>query len=94
MTRDRWTPPVTDSGEPTVQLITASGAQHRVLMLARDPAGVRVREWRAGEWARGPEERVVSAQSLLAQLDEVVRNRQRVEPDVAYVREWLGGARR
>ncbi len=94
MTRERWSPPETGTGELTVQLITAGGAQDRVLLLAHDPAGVRVREWRASEWTSGPVEHVTTAEALLAQLDDAVRRRQRVEPDVVYVREWLGAARR
>ena len=48
-----------------------------------------MREWHSGNWATGPEESVVSASALLARLDDVVRSRQRLEPDVRVVRSWL-----
>ena len=56
--------------------------------------GVRVREWHPGNWAKGPDESVVSASALIARLEGVVRKRQRVDPDVRTVREWLSATPR
>jgi hypothetical protein len=78
-----------ETGELAVHIVSAHGANDHVLLLARHPAGVRVREWHSGNWSTGPEESVVSASALLARLDEVVRSRQRLEPDVRVVRSWL-----
>ena len=78
-----------ETGELAVHIVSDKGAKDHVLLLARHPRGVRVREWHSGNWATGPEESVVSASALLARLDDVVRSRQRLEPDVRVVRTWL-----
>jgi hypothetical protein len=78
-----------ETGELAVHIVSADGAKDHVLLLARHPAGVRVREWHSGNWSTGPEESVVSASALLTRLDDVVRRRQRLEPDVRVVRSWL-----
>jgi len=78
-----------ETGELAVHIVSDKGANDHVLLLARDSAGVRVREWHPGNWAKGPDESVVSANALLARLEDVVRKRQRIEPDVRTVRSWL-----
>jgi hypothetical protein len=83
-----------ETGELAVHIVSDEGANDHVLLLARDPAGVRVREWHSGNWSKGPDESVVSANALLARLEEVVRKRQRIEPDVRTVRSWLAATPR
>jgi len=85
----RRLPDEMETGELAVHIVSDKGDQDHVLLLARHPAGVRVREWHAGNWSKGPDESVVSANALLSRLDGVVRRRQRIEPDVHVVRSWL-----
>jgi hypothetical protein len=91
---DRPVPPEMETGELAVHIVSDQGAHDHVLLLARDPAGVRVREWHPGNWSKGPDESVVSANALLARLEDVVRKRQRIEPDVRTVRSWLAATPR
>jgi hypothetical protein len=86
---NRPVPQEMETGELAVHIVSEKGANDHVLLLARDPAGVRVREWHSGNWSTGPDESVVSASALLTRLEGVVRNRQRIEPDVRTVRSWL-----
>jgi hypothetical protein len=88
MSRGR-VPDEMDTGELAVHIVSDKGTKDHVLLLARHPAGVRVREWLSGNWSTGPEVCVVSANALLSRLDDVVRSRQRLEPDVRVVRSWL-----
>jgi hypothetical protein len=85
---------VTESGELAVHIVSVGGANDHVLLLARDAAGIRVREWHPGNWSTRPVESVVTANTLLTRLEEVVRNRQRIEPDVRMVRSWIAGTQR
>ena len=87
-------PGETESGELAVHIVSDGGAHDHVLLLARDSAGIRVREWHPGNWSTNPDESVVSAHALVARLEGVVRNRQRVEPDVRTVRSWIAGTPR
>jgi hypothetical protein len=87
-------PGETESGELAVHIVSDGGAHDHVLLLARDSAGIRVREWHPGNWATSPDESVVSANALVARLEGVVRNRQRIEPDVRTVRSWIAGTPR
>ena len=84
----------TESGELAVHIVSDGGAHDHVLLLARDAAGIRVREWHPGNWSTKPDESVVSANALVARLEGVVRNRQRIEPDVRTVRSWIAGTQR
>ena len=54
-----------ETGELAVHIVSDEGAKDHVLLLARHPAGVRVREWHSGNWSTGPEESVVSANALI-----------------------------
>lgn len=85
----RRVPDEMETGELAVHIVSDKGDQDHVLLLARHPAGVRVREWHSGNWSTGPAESVVSASALLARLEGVVRGRQRIEPDIHVVRSWL-----
>jgi hypothetical protein len=91
--RDRPVADTMETGELAVHIVSEGGASDHVMLLARDPAGVRVREWHAGNWSTGPEESVVAPSALLARLEGVVRNRQRIDPDVPTVRAWLTAPR-
>jgi hypothetical protein len=84
----------TESGELAVHIVSDGGAHDHVLLLARDAAGIRVREWHPKNWSTKPDESVVSANTLLTRLEGVVRNRQRIEPDVRTVRSWIAGTQR
>lgn len=84
----------TESGELAVHIVSDGGAHDHVLLLARDSAGIRVREWHPGNWSKSPDESVVSANALIERLEGVVRNRQRIEPDVRTVRSWIAGTPR
>lgn len=84
----------TESGELAVHIVSDGGAHDHVLLLARDAGGIRVREWHPGNWSKSPDESVVSASALLTRLEGVVRNRQRIEPDVRTVRSWIAGTPR
>lgn len=88
---DRPVPPEMENGELAVHIVSDGGAHDHVLLLARHADGVRVREWHPGNWSKGPDESVISASALVARLEGVMRNRQRVEPDVRTVRSWLAG---
>ena len=90
---DRPVPPEMETGELAVHIVSDKGANDHVLLLARDAAGVRVREWHPGNWSKGPDESVVSAKALIARLEKVVRERQRIDPDVRTVRSWLATPR-
>jgi hypothetical protein len=83
-----------ETGELAVHIVSDKGANDHVLLLARDAAGVRVREWHPGNWSNGPDESVVSARALITRLENVVRERQRIEPDVRTVRSWLAATPR
>jgi hypothetical protein len=87
-------PGETESGELAVHIVSDGGAHDHVLLLAHDAAGIRVREWHPGNWSKAPDESVVSANALVARLEGVVRNRQRIEPDVRTVRSWIAGTPR
>ena len=91
---DRPVPPEMETGELAVHIVSDKGANDHVLLLAHDAAGVRVREWHPGNWSKGPDESVVSARALIARLENVVRDRQRIEPDVRTVRSWLAATPR
>jgi hypothetical protein len=91
---DRPVPPEMETGELAVHIVSTGGANDHVLLLARDSGGVRVREWHPGNWSKGADESVVSPTELLARLESVVRNRQRIEPDVRTVRSWLAATPR
>jgi hypothetical protein len=91
---DRPVPPEMESGELAVHIVSDGGAHDHVLLLARDSAGVRVREWNPGNWSKGPDESVVSSSALIARLEKIVSNRQRIEPDVRTVRSWIAGTPR
>lgn len=91
---NRPVPPEMETGELAVHIVSDGGAQDHVLLLGRDASGVRVREWHPGNWSKGPDESVVSASALIARLEGVVRNRQRIEPDVRTVRSWIAGTPR
>jgi len=91
---NRPVPPEMETGELAVHIVSDGGAQDHVLLLGRDVAGVRVREWHPGNWSKGPDESVVSASALIARLEGVVRNRQRIEPDVRTVCSWIAGTPR
>lgn len=87
-------PGETESGELAVHIVSDGGAHDHVLLLARDAAGIRVREWHPGNWSTSPDESVVSANALVARLEGVLHNRQRIEPDVRTVRSWIAGTPR
>ena len=91
---DRPVPQEMETGELAVHIVSDGGAHDHVLLLARDTAGIRVREWHPGNWSTKPDESVVSANTLLTRLEGVVRNRQRIEPDVRTVRSWIAGTQR
>ncbi|HMI58230.1 MAG TPA: hypothetical protein VK511_09285 [Gemmatimonadaceae bacterium] len=91
---DRPIPPEMETGELAVHIVSDKGANDHVLLLARDAAGVRVREWHPGNWSKGPDESVMSASALIARLEHVVRARQRIDPDVRTVRSWLAATPR
>jgi hypothetical protein len=91
---ERPVPPQMENGELAVHLVSDGGAHDHVLLLARNAAGVRVREWHPGNWSKGPDESVVSASALIARLEGIVAKRQRIEPDVRTVRSWIAGAAR
>ncbi|MDQ2766863.1 MAG: hypothetical protein M3Y30_06875 [Gemmatimonadota bacterium] len=91
---DKPVPQEMETGELAVHIVSEKGANDHVLLLARDVAGVRVREWHPGNWSKGPDTSVVSASALLARLESVVRKRQRIEPDVRTVRTWLAATPR
>jgi hypothetical protein len=91
---DRPIPPEMETGELAVHIVSGKGANDHVLLLARDAGGVRVREWHPGNWSKGPDESVVSASALIARLENVVRARQRIDPDVRTVRSWLAATPR
>lgn len=91
---NRPVPPEMETGELAVHIVSDGGAHDHVMLLARDAGGVRVREWHPGNWATGPDESVVSASALLARLEGVVRNRQRIDPDVRTIRSWIAGTPR
>ncbi|MEO8879781.1 MAG: hypothetical protein ABI446_05245 [Gemmatimonadaceae bacterium] len=91
---DRPVPPTMENGELAVHIVSDGGAHDHVLLLARDAGGVRVREWHPGNWAKGPDESVISTGALIARLEGVVRHRQRIEPDVRTVRSWIAGTPR
>jgi hypothetical protein len=86
---NRPMPDEMETGELAVHIVSDKGTKDHVLLLARDPAGVRVREWHSGNWSTDPDESVMSANALLTRLEDVVRSRQRIEPDVRTVRSWL-----
>ena len=81
--------PRAEPGEITIFIAGEHGVQERVLLLSPDPLGVRVREWHPGNWATGPETRVVSPEEIEALLDDSGRSRRRVTPPAAEVRAWL-----
>ena len=83
-----------EPGELTVHIVSDGGRRDHVLLLAHDAGGIRVREWHAGNWSTSPDESVVGAQALVARLEGVVRNRQRIEPDLRTVRSWIAGTPR
>lgn len=91
---DGSTPRDVQSGELTVHIVSDGGTRDHVLLLARDVGGIRVREWHAGNWSTSPDESVVGAHALVARLEGVVRNRQRIEPDLRTVRSWIAGTPR
>ena len=78
-----------ETGELAVHIVSDKGAKDHVLLLARASRGRARARVASGNWATGPEESVVSASALLTRLDDVVRSRQRMEPDVRVVRSWL-----
>ena len=84
----------TESVELAVHIVSDGVAHDHVLLLAHDAAGIRVREWHPGNWSTKPDESVVSASALVARLEGVVRNRQRIETDVRTVRSWIAGTQR
>ncbi len=83
-----------ETGELAVHIVSDGGARDHVLILAHDPAGLRVREWHGGNWSKGPSESVVSASALISRLEGIVAKQQRVEPDVRTVRSWIAGTPR
>jgi len=85
--------PAMDSGQLAVHIVSEGGANDHVLILGRDPGGVRVREWHPGNWSTGPDESVVAPSALLDRLQSIVRKRQRVDPDIRTVRAWLTAPR-
>mgnify|MGYP001554423837 FL=1 len=91
---NRPVPQEMETGELAVHIVSDRGANDHVLLLARNSGGVRVREWHPGNWSKGPDESVVSPSELLARLEGVMRNRQRIEPDVRTVRSWLAATPR
>jgi hypothetical protein len=92
--RERYEPPPLESGELAVHIVSDDGNRDHVLLLAHEGKDVRVREWHAGNWSTGPDISVISADALLRRLEDVVRRRRRVEPDLSVVRTWLGDAGR
>jgi hypothetical protein len=86
---ERFVPPAMSTGELAVHIVSEGGTQDHVLLLAHDASGVHMREWHSGNWATGADESVVTGAALLARLEGVVRNRQRIEPDLSVVRAWL-----
>ena len=50
---DRPVPPEMETGELAVHIVSDHGANDHVLLLARDAAGVRVREWHSGKLVEG-----------------------------------------
>lgn len=91
--RERAIAEAMDAGDLTVHLVSEGGANDHVLILTRDPAGVRVREWHPGNWSTSPDESLIAPGALLERLEGVVRKRQRVNPDVRTVRAWLTAPR-
>lgn len=91
--RERAVADATETGELAVHIVSDDGANDHVLLLARDPLGVRVREWHPGNWSTGPDVSVIAPAALLARLEGVERARQRVSPDVRTVRAWLTAPR-
>lgn len=91
--RERAIAQAMETGELTVHIVSEGGANDHVLILARDPAGVHVREWHPGNWSAGPDESVIAPGALLERLEGIERRRQRVNPDVRTVRAWLTAPR-
>lgn len=91
--RERAVAQSMEAGQLAVHIVSEGGANDHVLILGRDPGGVRVREWHPGNWSTGPDESVIAPDALLERLEGIVRNRQRVDPDVRTVRAWLTAPR-
>jgi hypothetical protein len=91
--RERAIAQAMETGELTVHIVSEGGANDHVLILGREPGGVRVREWHPGNWSTGPDESVVPPAALLSRLEGIERKRQRVDPDVRTVRAWLTAPR-
>lgn len=91
--RERAIADAMETGELAVHIVSEGGANDHVLLLAREPAGVRVREWHPGNWSTGPDVSVMAPGALLERLEGIVRGRQRVDPDVRTVRAWLTAPR-
>lgn len=91
--RERAVAQSMETGQLAVHIVSEGGANDHVLILGRDPGGVRVREWHPGNWSTGPDESVISPDALLERLEGIVRNRQRVDPQVRTVRAWLTAPR-
>ncbi|MFI5241384.1 MAG: hypothetical protein ACHQRL_00115 [Gemmatimonadales bacterium] len=91
--RERAVAQSMETGQLAVHIVSEGGANDHVLILGREPGGVRVREWHPGNWSTGPDESVITPDALLERLEGIVRNRQRVDPDVRTVRAWLTAPR-
>lgn len=72
-----------------IQLQGGHGEAERVLRVAR-PVGTRVSvaEWSSVEGDVAP--RDVSTRALYDEIDEALRHRRRVNPELYQVRRWLG----
>ncbi|HEY7861579.1 MAG TPA: hypothetical protein VIB98_09030 [Gemmatimonadaceae bacterium] len=91
--RERAVAQSMETGQLAVHIVSEGGANDHVLILGREPGGVRVREWHPGNWSTGPDESVITPDALLERLEGIVRKRQRVDPDVRTVRAWLTAPR-
>ena len=87
--RERAIARAMETGDLTVHIVSEGGANDHVLILSRDPAGVRVREWHPGNWSTGSDESVIAPGALLERLERIEHKRQRVDPEVRTVRAWL-----
>jgi hypothetical protein len=81
--------------ELTVQVHDAGGTRELLWVLSPIAPGlVRVREWAPGNWASPPEERLLTADEVLARVRRAHDERRRVSITLAELRAWLDGTLR